>query len=201
MALNPRLSEPVSKAVRESEKSKCKISRFCGTVATDCPYVPHTSPVSWEMLTAPSLSFCCFSRLDLSGRCRCQPQTSGKARLHVSQMDFPPGWALIKARKQQGGGYCLKMWLWKRLEVFGSVCPGELLAVVLPPPSSHGFLPWGTHQGPAAPQKCCRGTARVLASLQEGDHDPFSSHSFPRLNPHQRSQVWVSHQTWGAGIQ
>lgn len=40
--LNPRLSEPVSKAVRESEKSKCKISRFCGTAGTDSPYVPHT---------------------------------------------------------------------------------------------------------------------------------------------------------------
>lgn len=40
--VSPRLSELVSKAVRESEKSKCKISRFCGTAGTDCPYVPHT---------------------------------------------------------------------------------------------------------------------------------------------------------------
>lgn len=104
--------------------------------------------------------------------------------------------------KEAAGGWLLPQNV--AVEAFGSVwkclsglAPGSCAPASLLPQVS----PWGTHQGPAAPQKCCRGTARVLASLQEGDHDPFPSHSFPRLNPHQRSQVWVSHQTWSAGIQ
>lgn len=86
-------------------------------------------------------------------------------------------WLGFDQGKEAAGGWLLPQNV--AVEALGSVCPGGLPVAALLPPSSLRFLPWGTHQGPAVPQKFCRDSAPVLASLQEGQHSPFPSHSFP----------------------
>lgn len=103
---NSRLSEPVCRAVRESEKSKCKISMFCGTVGTDCPYVTHTHHQSSGKRThVPGFHFAIFPCWTCQRNFAASPYTSAKnVQLNLSQMDFPHVWALIKEEKQRGGG-------------------------------------------------------------------------------------------------
>lgn len=105
MAFNIRLSESVCKAVRESEKSKCKISMFCGTVGTDCPYVTHTHHQSSGKCThLKGFHFSIFPCWTCQRNFAASPYTFAKnAWLNLSQMDFPHVWALIKERKQRGG--------------------------------------------------------------------------------------------------
>lgn len=103
---NSRLSEPVCRAVRESEKSKCKISMFCGTVGTDCPYVTHTHHQSSGKCThVPGFHFAIFPCWTCQRNFAASPYTSAKnVQLSLSQMDFLHVWALIKEEKQRVGG-------------------------------------------------------------------------------------------------
>lgn len=66
-------------------------------------------------------------------------------------------WLGFDQGKEAAGGWILPQNV--PVEAFGTVCPGGLLVVTLLPPSCCRFLPWGTHQGPAAPQKFCKGSA------------------------------------------
>lgn len=104
-AFNSRLSESVCKAVRESEKSKCKISMFCGTVGTDCPYVTHTHHQSSGKCThVKGFHFAIFPCWTCQRNFAASPYTFAKnAWLNLSQMDFPHVWALIKEKKTSGG--------------------------------------------------------------------------------------------------
>lgn len=111
------LSESVFKAVREFEKSKCKISMFCGTVGTDCPYVTHTHhQSSGKCRHLKGFHFPIFPCWTCQRNFAASPYTFAKnAQLNLSQMDFPHVWALIKGKNQWGWDYYLEMCLWKHL--------------------------------------------------------------------------------------
>lgn len=105
-ASHTRLSEPVFKAVRESEKSKCKISMFCGAAGTDCPYVTHTHYQSAGKCTyLPGFHFFIFPGWTCQRNFVASPYTFARnAWFNLSQMDFPHAWALIKEKTSGGQG-------------------------------------------------------------------------------------------------